>query len=130
MSVTAELCERIVGATNDTLPEDVIQAGDRLIADGLAVAVAGARSEHSIAILADYLRAQGTSPVASVIGWGFGLSPAHAALINAASMHALDFEPMWKPSNHALSTTLPAALALAEVRGSSGLDLVGAVIKG
>lgn len=29
-------------------------------------------------------------------------------------MHVLDFEPMWKPANHALSTTLPAILAVAE----------------
>ncbi len=29
-------------------------------------------------------------------------------------MHVLDFEPMWSPANHALSTTLPAVLALAE----------------
>jgi 2-methylcitrate dehydratase PrpD len=130
MTVTAELCARIVDTTNATVPPEAIEAANGLVVDGLAVAVAGARSEPSIAILADYLRAQGSNPVASVIAKGFSLAPAPAALINAASMHALDFEPMWKPSNHALSTTLPAALALAEATGASGLDVVCALIKG
>ena len=106
MGVTAELCSKIAGITTASIPADAIQAADRLVLDGLAVAVAGARTEDSVHILADHLRTQGSSPVASVIGLGFSLLPVSAALINAASMHALDFEPMWKPSNHALSTTL------------------------
>jgi len=130
MGITAELCARIVETTNETIPESALNAANGLVLDGLAVAVAGSRSEDSIDILADYFQAQGTKPVASVIGRGFAVSPAHAALLNAASMHALDFEPMWKPSNHAVSTTLPAVLALAEATGASGLDAVCALIKG
>jgi aconitate decarboxylase len=129
MTVTGALCTRIVETTARTIPSEAIKAADGLVVDGLAVAVAGA-SEPSVGILADYLRSQGSHPVASVIAKGFSLAPAPAALINAAAMHALDFEPMWKPSNHALSTTLPAALAIAEARGSSGLDVVCALIKG
>jgi aconitate decarboxylase len=30
-------------------------------------------------------------------------------------MHVLDYEPMWNPANHSLSTTLPALLAVAEM---------------
>jgi aconitate decarboxylase len=45
-------------------------------------------------------------------------------------MHVLDFEPMWSPANHALSTTLPGALALAEARGSNGRELLVALVKG
>ena len=42
----------------------------------------------------------------------------------------LDFEPMWTPSNHALSTTLPAILALADIRDISGKDVITALVKG
>jgi 2-methylcitrate dehydratase PrpD len=31
-------------------------------------------------------------------------------------MHVLDFEPMWSPANHAVLTTVPAVLAVAESR--------------
>jgi aconitate decarboxylase len=37
---------------------------------------------------------------------------------------------MWSPANHALSTTLPGALALAEARGSNGRELLTALVKG
>ena len=45
-------------------------------------------------------------------------------------MHVLDFEPMWSPATHALSTTLPTVLALAECRQSSGQEILTALVKG
>jgi 2-methylcitrate dehydratase PrpD len=130
MDITEQLCARIVGMDDASIPQAALTAANRLVLDGLAVTIAGARTERSVRILADHLRSQGSTPVASVIGMGFSLATVPASLINAAAMHALDFEPMWKPSNHALSTTLPAALALAEAAGSSGMDVICALIKG
>jgi aconitate decarboxylase len=43
-------------------------------------------------------------------------------------MHVLDFEPMWAPANHSLSTTLPALLALAEKREAAGAPPQGAML--
>jgi aconitate decarboxylase len=45
-------------------------------------------------------------------------------------MHVLDFEPMWSPANHALSTTLAAVLALAESRHSTGQEIITALVVG
>jgi len=45
-------------------------------------------------------------------------------------MHVLDYEPMWLPPTHALSTTLPAVLALGESRGSHGREILSALIRG
>jgi aconitate decarboxylase len=129
METTARLCARIVEIDNASVPEAALKAANTLVLDGLAVAIAGSTGP-SIDILADHLHRQGSNPQASVIGRRLSLATVPASLINAASMHALDFEPMWKPSNHALSTTLPAALALAEANGSTGLDLACALIKG
>lgn len=67
---------------------------------------------------------------ATALGLGFRTAPTLAAALNGASMHVLDFEPMWTPSNHALSTTLPAILALAETRPVTGRDLITALVKG
>jgi 2-methylcitrate dehydratase PrpD len=90
------------------------------VLDGLAVAVAGA-GEPAIAILADHHRAQGGRPAATVLGPGDGakLPIGSAVAVTGAAMHVLDYEPTWSPANHALSTTLPAVLALAEVIGAS-----------
>ena len=54
-----------------------------------------------------------------MLGLGFRTAATAAAVLNGASMHVLDFEPMWNPANHALSTTLPAILSLAESRIAS-----------
>jgi aconitate decarboxylase len=53
-----------------------------------------------------------------------------AALLNATSMHVLDFEPMWTPATHALSPALAPVLALAESIGAGGREALVALIKG
>lgn len=105
-----------------------------LLLDGLAVAVAGSE-ESGPTILARMAQQTAPSGPARVIGKGFTTGVVQAARINGAAMHALDFEPMWNPPNHALSPLLPALLALAEKReheglGNQGLKLLRAIAKG
>jgi aconitate decarboxylase len=101
----------------------------RLIADGVAVAMAGSR-EQPPAIVADHVRETGSEPLATVWGFGFRTTPAQAAYANAVSMHVLDFEPMSNPPTHAVSPTVPAAFALAEARNANGREIVAACAKG
>src|SRR5438105_12891815 len=108
--------------------ETAIAKARQLVLDGIAVAVAGARIEKTPKILADYLRGQ--EPECSALGFGFHLAAVPAALLNAASMHVLDFEPIWTPATHALSPALSPVLALAESIGANGRDVLAAVIKG
>jgi len=129
MGVTAELCEKITATNFDSLTPEAVTKARRLVLDGIAVAVAGSR-EDAIGILADHYRALGGTPDAPVLGLGFRTSATAAAVLNGASMHVLDFEPMWNPANHALSTTLPAILSLAESGKTSGRDIVAALVKG
>jgi hypothetical protein len=60
-------------------------------------------------ILGAHYRGFGARGDCTAIGHGFRTAPTLAAALNGASMHMLDFEPMWTSSNHALSTTLPHA---------------------
>ncbi|WP_323010564.1 MmgE/PrpD family protein [Paracoccus sp. (in: a-proteobacteria)] len=111
MTSTAAFAEALIQFAARPRPYDVARL---LIADGLAVAALGA-SAKGPRILTDLAREEGGRPLASVIGGGLRLPPVAAARINGAAMHVLDFEPMWNPANHAVSTTLPAILALAEM---------------
>ncbi len=90
-----------------------------LLLDGLAVAAMGSR-EPGPRIVAALARERDCPAQATVIAQGFATAPEHAARINGAAMHVLDYEPMWDPANHALSTILPAILALAEMREAAG----------
>ena len=130
MTVTRKLCEKIVATTADSMGEAAIPKARQLVLDGVAVAVAGARLEEAPKILADYLRGQGSKSECSALGYGFRLAAVPAALLNATSMHVLDFEPMWTPATHALSPALAPSLMLAESLGAHGRDVLAAVIKG
>src|SRR5215470_4995358 len=130
MGVTSRLCDQIVAITADRVGDEAIAKARQLVLDGVAVAVAGARIEEAPRILARYLREQESKPDCSALGFGFRLAPVSAALLNAAAMHVLDFEPMWTPATHALSPALAPALALAESTGAAGRDILAAVIKG
>lgn len=129
MTVTAALCERIVENRRIDLGPVALDAARRLVLDGVAVGVAGSR-EPAVRLLADHHRAQGSTPAASVLGLGFKAGTVTATALNGAAMHVLDFEPMWSPANHALSTTLPVVLALAEVLDVSGDDALRALVHG
>jgi aconitate decarboxylase len=130
VKITRRLCEKIVATTADSIGETAIAKARQLVLDGVAVAVAGARIEEAPKILANYLRGQGSKPECSALGFGFRLAPVPAALLNATSMHVLDFEPMWMPATHALSPALAPVLALAEKIGADGRDVLAAVVKG
>ena len=129
MAVTAQLCERIAAIDYADLGQPAIEAARRLVLDGIAIAIAGTE-EVAIHILAAHHKEQGGAPQATAIGNGFRLNTVSAAALNGAAMHVLDFEPMWSPANHALSTTLAGVLALAEHRGTSGREVLTALVKG
>src|SRR5487761_493408 len=129
MAATAQLCERIAATGYADLGAPAIEAARRLVLDGIAIAIAGTE-EEAIQILAAYHKEQGGAPQATAIGNGFRLNMVSAAALNGAAMHVLDFEPMWSPANHALSTTLAAGQALAETRGTTGREVLTALVKG
>jgi aconitate decarboxylase len=129
MAVTSQLCDRIAETSYENLGVAAIEAARRLVLDGIAVAVAGTE-EEAIQILAAHHREQGGAAQATAIGNGFRLNTVAAAALNGAAMHVLDFEPMWSPANHALSTTLAGVLALAEAREANGREVLTALVKG
>jgi aconitate decarboxylase len=129
MAVTSQLCDRIADTAYENLGGPAIEAARRLALDGIAVAIAGTQ-EEAIRILAAHHKEQGGAAQATAIGNGFRLNTVSAAALNGAAMHVLDFEPMWSPANHALSTTLAGVLALAEARETNGRELLTALVKG
>jgi 2-methylcitrate dehydratase PrpD len=129
MSVTSELCDKIVAVDYDHLGQPAIAAARRLVLDAIAIAIAGTE-EEAIQILAQHYKEQGGAPQATAIGNGFRLNAVSAAALNGAAMHVLDYEPMWSPANHALSTSLGGTLALAEARGMDGREILTALVKG
>jgi aconitate decarboxylase len=126
---TAALAARICAVTAQAVDADAIAISKRLIADGIAVAIAGAR-EAAPKIFAEHLRAMECGAQASAWGFKFKTTAQNAAYLNAMSMHVLDFEPMSNPPTHAVSPTVPAAFALGEMLQADGREIVAACAKG
>jgi 2-methylcitrate dehydratase PrpD len=127
---TKKISEIIVNTTSKDLTPQAIEKARQIFLDGIGVAVAGSIKEEPPTILAAHIKEKGSQGNASVIGFGFKAHPVDAAYINGGSMHVLDYEPMWSPANHAISTNLPAILALAETLDFNGLEALTALVKG
>jgi 2-methylcitrate dehydratase PrpD len=109
-----------------TPPASVV--GKQCLLDWLGVTLA-ARGEPLVAMLADEL-AQGAGDDSTLIGLGRRASAMDAALINGAAGHALDFDDVIVPMGHPTAPVAPAVLALGEMIGASGADVLAAFITG
>jgi aconitate decarboxylase len=123
-SLTWRFADFLLGLKDQGLDQAARRAAGELVMDGLAVAALGAR-ERGPQILAQIALETGSMPIATLIGHTGMVSGPDAARANGAAMHVLDYEPMWNPANHALSTTLPAVLALAEMLGRGHPSVAG-----
>ena len=93
----------------EDFPPDAIAAAKGAIMDCLACMLAGSR-EPLADILGRYVAGESAAPAASVVGRGFRTSAAHAALVNGAMAHALDYDDITQiTKTHPTAVLLPAA---------------------
>jgi 2-methylcitrate dehydratase PrpD len=127
---TAEETRRLAAWAAETefndLPEAVVELSKQLILDHIGVAVGGMDHEATLIAL-DVVRMMGGTPQATVMGHGDRTSAVHAALVNGISSHVHDYDDTHIPTIlHPTGPIMSAALALAEIHGSSGRDLIRA----
>jgi 2-methylcitrate dehydratase PrpD len=107
------------------IPADVIHLAKRCIMNSCGVALY-ATLDPAIEILLDFLRAEGSSPQATVLGSGFKTSAQNAALANGFLGHLEDYDDTHTTVIHPTAPIFPAALALSEQRQVSGTELLAA----
>ncbi|GGJ65688.1 MmgE/PrpD family protein [Streptomyces brasiliensis] len=128
-SLTETLASYWASATFDDLPVDVVDGIKDHILDTLAVAMAGATTAESRAVVHALAGVQASASGTLVWGTGLRFAPAQAALANGTSAHARDFDD-GGGAGHAGSTVIPAALAAAESAGVDGRTLITATVAG
>lgn len=129
-AITRQLARYMVEARDRTLPADVAREARHRILDTLGAIVSGARMRPGEAAIR-YIRTQGGTPEASVLTTNIRTTAVNAALANGMFGHADetdDFEPVTKA--HPGCAVVPAALAVAEREGRSGVEFVRAVALG
>jgi 2-methylcitrate dehydratase PrpD len=128
--ISASLARYMVAARDRSLPPQVARECKHRILDTIGAMVSGARLKPGEMAI-KYVREQGGTPEASVLTTNLRTSAINAALANGMFGHADetdDFEPVTKA--HPGCAVVPAALAMAEREGRSGIELLTAVTLG
>src|SRR5262245_25518575 len=137
---TTDAVRRFIATSSlGEMPADVIAQGKRCLSDGFGVMLAGSTAEGSH-ILREYAHKGGSTREATVLGREpITVSAAYAALANAGSGHALDYDDTQLSSTpdrtfglltHPTTPALGAALAVAERAGVSGAAFLEAYLIG
>ncbi|MEQ1776705.1 MAG: MmgE/PrpD family protein [Burkholderiales bacterium] len=129
-TLSIQVAQRITAMRYEDLPADAVQWAKIAIIDTIACALAGANEEAPRIAEKVALTYGGNGPA---LLWGTDrrMSALDATLINGTAGHALDYDDVNNTiGGHPSVPILPAIVALGEMLGSSGKDLLLAYITG
>jgi 2-methylcitrate dehydratase PrpD len=128
--LTRVLAGKAAALAYDDLPALARELARQCVLDYLGVGLAGAGDEL-VRLLLDEMAEVGGAPQASIIGHERQLPALSAALVNGAAAHALDYDDVnMAMPGHPSVAILPGLLALAELRRSSGREVITAFVAG
>ncbi len=132
MDVTKQLASFAANLAYDDLPHEVTERAKRLVLDLTGIMIRARHdAESTPSLIAAIERLGLAGGKCSVLGDARSYAPTAAALINGSLAHSLDFDDTHaEASLHSSAPIVPAALAAAELSGSSGKDLIAAVVAG
>src|SRR5262252_9366896 len=130
MRATSHLAEFVTKSRWEDCPAEAVEAARRAILDCLGVMLAGS-VEPAARLVTDVARAEGGSPLATVVGTPLRTGAVWAALANGTAAHALDFDDTnFAMMGHPTAPVLAAALAAGELALADGRALVHAFLLG
>src|SRR2546422_5496291 len=130
MTATARLAEFVVKTTLRECPDGAIPQVRRAAPDPLGVMLAGA-AEPAAASVRVVVRAEGSTPLCTVVGTSLRTAPTWAALANGTAGHAHDFDDTnFALMGHPSAPLLAAALAAGEAETADGRAVTLAYIVG
>jgi 2-methylcitrate dehydratase PrpD len=130
MSAIARIAEFVVKTSLDECPREAIACVRRAALDSLGVMLAGS-SEPVARIVREVARAEGGTPICTVVGTSLRTSSTWAALANGAAGHAHDFDDTsFALMGHPSVPLLAAALAAGEAETADGAAVTLAYLIG
>lgn len=119
-----------VASRFDALPAPVVHEAKRALVNWAGCAI-GASAHPTVEIAWKALRPFAGAAQATLLGRSERTDILHAALINGISSHVLDFDDTHPDTLvHPSGPVASAVLALAELRGASGRELINAFVTG
>lgn len=125
------LAANIVSLRYEEIPDAVIETTKKIILDTLGVIIGGSGAGAGVKEVVDLVRVGGGTEESSVIGFNFKTNAWSAAFAMGAMAHALDYDNVHDDAfTHPSSSTVPAALAVAERAHATGKELITAMALG
>ncbi len=129
MSETETLVSYVARGKFEDLPAPVVSHAKKCVMDTLSCGLGG-RKTPDIDILIDTMKDLGGRPEATVIGDTIRLSMMQAAQVNRVMTNMLDYDDDYMKVGHMTTVLVPVALAMGERLGSSGKDIINAIVLG
>ena len=130
METEKRLAEYVSDTKFEDLPKEPIDIIKNVILTVLGTTIAGATAEGCEALVSQ-VKEWGGKKEATILIHGGKVPAYNAALVNATMARALDFCDAMMPGMHVGSSSIPTALATAElVGGCSGKEFLTAVVLG
>lgn len=119
------------GVSLDRLPPDVVTISREMMVNAAAVGLAGAAQQEGNTVTR-LVQEMGGNGKCTIIGKGLRTSPVYAALVNGVLIHLLDFDDEIAGNNGArpASAVFPVVMAIGEMNGSPGKEVLEAFVAG
>jgi 2-methylcitrate dehydratase PrpD len=129
---TSRIIDHVMEFNFEDIPCDVVEHSKIIILDTLGAILAASNPRYpSSRIITDFVREQGCNEESTVVGRDFKTSSVNAALANATMGYMCDIEPHHvKAVLHEAAVLLPSAIAVGEMVGASGRDVIEAFVLG
>jgi len=129
-TVAVELGEWVSGLTFADIPADVVEHIKTCLLDALGCGLFGAAQPWGV-IAGNVAVAMSDGGACSLFGRRNKVGPGDAALANGTAIHGFELDDAHvSSSHHPGAVTVPAVLAMAEVRGATGADVLTALAAG
>lgn len=129
MSATEHIAEIICGFRASDVPEAVLTQAGHCLVDSVACALAARETEIGLKLLAA-ARRQAGAPEATLLGETTLIGAAPAAWANSSLSNLLDMDDTFAGFAHIGNAVIPTALAVGELVGASGRDVLTAIVVG
>jgi 2-methylcitrate dehydratase PrpD len=129
MSIADQIAHYVCGTGYADFDPAVIERTKDLCLSSVGSTVLGAGMEVP-RILAEYVRAMGGPPEAGVVGFAFSTSAELAAMMNCNASHCTELEDVAWPEAQYTCCLIPAVFTLGQKLGSSGREVLEAIIIG
>ena len=130
MGVEVELVRNVLRTGYADLPQADVDITKLAILDTIGCMIAGAVAPGCTTVREQVVN-WGGKPESTIVIFGNKVPSPNAAFVNGTMARALDFDTTWMRGLHMSAASVPAALAVAEMRGGvSGKELLTAMIAG